>query len=48
VQGPVWLVVGSVDSENSFGAMIRNDYRCTVKFVGGDNWRLQDLSGLNN
>lgn len=29
-----WTVTGTVDSQNSFGAMIRNDYECTV--VMGD------------
>jgi len=25
-----WTIVGSVDSENSFGATVRADYQCTV------------------
>ena len=43
-----WRVSGSVDSENGFGAMIRNDYVCTIRYAGDDNWRLVKLQGLNN
>jgi hypothetical protein len=38
-----WLVIGTVDSENSFGAMMRVSYRCTVSNSGGDTWTLVDL-----
>lgn len=48
IRGPVWEVAGAVDSENSFGAMIRNDYTCRVKFKGDDNWTLVKLTGLSN
>lgn len=48
VHGKRWQVIGSVDSENGFGAMIRNDYRCLVTFKGDDNWRLIELSGLDS
>jgi hypothetical protein len=48
IRGPVWEVVGEVDSENSFGAMIRNNYVCRVKFTGDDNWQLVKLTGLTN
>lgn len=42
--GDVWVVVGSVDSENGFGAMIRSDYVCKVRATDTDgNWRLIDL-----
>lgn len=30
-----WKVTGTVDAENGFGAMIRNDFQCTV-VVDGD------------
>ena len=30
-----WLVVGAVDSQNSFGAMLRTQYTCGVRHVGG-------------
>jgi hypothetical protein len=39
-----WTVQGSVDSENGFGAMIRNTYVCQVRHTSGDNWHLVDLS----
>jgi len=32
-----------VDAENSFGALIRNNYVCKVTYTGNDNWRLDDL-----
>ena len=32
-----------VDSENSFGAMIRTNFSCTVKFTGQDTYIVQDL-----
>lgn len=32
-----------VDAQNSFGAMIRTDFTCTVKYEGGDQWGLVDL-----
>ena len=44
----VFVVTGSVDSENGFGAMIRNDFTCRVRYAGGDNWRLVRLGGLTN
>ena len=43
-----WEVRGHVDSQNSFGAMIRSNYTCQVEYVSGDasyvaNWKLLDL-----
>jgi hypothetical protein len=32
-----------VDAQNSFGAMIRSQVDCTVKFVGEGKWQLEDL-----
>ena len=32
-----------VDSQNSFGAMLRTHFNCTVKHIEGDRWRLEDL-----
>lgn len=29
-----WTVSGTVDSENSFGAMLRSNFQCTVKIAG--------------
>lgn len=45
-------VVGQVDAQNSFGAMIRNTYTCKTRFGGGvgdavysnANWTLEDIS----
>jgi hypothetical protein len=41
-------VSGSVDSENGFGALIRNTYSCTVHHTTGDNWRLDDMQFSGN
>lgn len=43
-----WEVRGHVDSQNSFGAMIRSNYTCQLEYVsgGGSNvadWKLLDL-----
>lgn len=32
-----------VDAQNSFGAMIRSQVDCTVRYVGGDKWQLEAL-----
>jgi hypothetical protein len=41
--GEVYRVVGYVDSQNKFGAMIRVDYVCEIAYIGNDNWRLVRL-----
>lgn len=33
-RGDEWIVAGSVDSQNSFGAMLRTNYVCTVNSNG--------------
>lgn len=38
-----WKISGAVDSENSFGALVRIDYVCTVKSDGAETWTLVDL-----
>jgi len=38
-----YSVSGYVDSQNSFGALIRTDYYCKVKYNGNDNWSLLDI-----
>lgn len=38
-----YLVTGSVDSENGFGAMIRNDYACKVSETAG-SWRAYSVT----
>ena len=36
-----WLVVGTVDAQNEYGAMLRTKWRMQLKTVdGGDNWQL--------
>lgn len=32
--GAGFVVTGTVDAQNSFGAMIRNDVKCSVRFEG--------------
>lgn len=39
--GP-YTVTGTVDSENSFGAMLRSDFRCTVKVTGDQTFTTID------
>jgi len=34
---------GYVDSQNSFGAMMRTNFTCTVRHVGGGRWELVDV-----
>ena len=41
--GPTWVVTGSVDSENTFGGVVRNTYSCTVVSTGADKWKLEDM-----
>lgn len=44
-----YTVSGSVDSQNSFGASVRNTFQCTVrKRSGADTWVLVELTGLEN
>lgn len=40
-----YILTGAVDSQNGFGAMIRNTYRCEASHVGGST-RLVSLTGL--
>lgn len=39
-----FTVKSYVDSENSFGAMIRTNFKCQIRFTGDDNWQLIDLA----
>jgi|GEM_PF-1289184 len=46
--GGIYRVKSSVDSQNSFGAMLRSNFTCDLQYVGGDdtdagNWRLIDI-----
>lgn len=46
---PTFTSTGVVDSQNSFGALIRNEYECTVTYQPStDKWRLKELTGLDN
>ena len=42
--GPQFVVTGTVDSQNSFGAMMQNRFSCTVTEDGDGGWSLVDLS----
>ena len=42
-QPPLFTVTGAVDSQNSFGAMIRSRWSCAVR-PDGHNWRLESIS----
>lgn len=39
----VFEVNAYVDAENGFGALIRNDFVCRVRYQGDDVWRLENL-----
>ena len=41
--GHDWHVVSYVDSQNTYGAMIRDFYTCQISYVGNDQWSLLDL-----
>ena len=41
--GGTWIVTGTVDSENSFGATLRADFQCTVIMEGEDIKRRLDF-----
>jgi hypothetical protein len=43
--GGTWIVTGTVDSENSFGAMLRANFQCTVVIKGEDISRRLDSLG---
>lgn len=38
-----FVIAAYVDSQNSFGAMLRTNYNATVKNTDGDNWKLIEL-----
>lgn len=41
--GTGWTVTGSVDSQNSFGAMIRGAYSCDATYDGDDSWLTRNV-----
>ena len=42
--GAKYRVDSYVDAQNSFGAQIRQDFSCTVKWTGGTRWQLENIS----
>lgn len=38
-----YRVSSYVDAQNAFGAMIRTNYICKVKYVGNDKWQLLEF-----
>lgn len=36
----IWFVKACVDAQNSYGAMLRNQYKCQLKKVDEDSWQL--------
>lgn len=46
--GDTFVVRSSVDSENGFGAMIRNDFTCTVDHIADGRFRLDDITFLDS
>jgi hypothetical protein len=38
-----YKITSYVDSQNSFGALVRTKYFCKVHYKGDDQWQLQDL-----
>ncbi|WP_156484829.1 hypothetical protein [Bhargavaea cecembensis] len=43
IDDDVWQVTGSVDSENSFGGMIRSNYTVEVRYKGDNDWELLNI-----
>ena len=48
-EGNKYLISSYVDSQNSFGAMIRSDYAVVLTYLGGDdldinNWQLEKMT----
>jgi hypothetical protein len=41
--GEAWIVMGYVDSQNGFGAMLRSTYDCRTTPNGNDRWLLERL-----
>lgn len=40
----VWQVLGTVDSENGFGALLRTSFLCDAIHDGGEKWRINDVT----
>lgn len=42
--GGRFQVAGPVDAENSYGALLRMTYDCTVHFTGGESYRIEHIA----
>lgn len=47
-ENPAWTVRGAVDSDNSFGAPIRNTYVCRIHYDGNNRWTARSITGVDN
>jgi len=43
VEDDTWIVCGYVDAQNLFGALIRQRFYCTLKYLGNDKWQAIDV-----
>lgn len=43
VNSSTWRVRSWVDSQNGFGALLRANYTCTLRYAGKDRWTLESL-----
>lgn len=39
-----YIVTSHVDSQNAFGAMLRNAFTCEIQWHDGDRWTLENLA----
>jgi len=47
-EGQTYVVFSYVDSQNGFGAMLRSQWQCKIRFIGGDDlslssWQLEEI-----
>ena len=42
MKNSAYIIQGYVDSQNGFGAMVRSNFTCGIKFTGGDPARASD------
>jgi hypothetical protein len=45
-EGDSWTVVGTVDSENGFGALLRSDYGCNLTY-DGTSFTVDHVDGID-
>jgi len=46
-QDDAWSINGYYDAQNSFGAMLRGEYVCRVKYLGAGEWEEVDFLSLD-